>query len=97
MKKILNGLFLACAFLAVALAFGYVAVEAAAVVIGNGALTVWAETYLEAPVCIMCSLHCHHSLFNELRLPLDLRRLTPTQNAGGWIWSNSGIPSRHPG
>ena len=45
MKKILNGLFLACAFLAVALAFGYVAVEAAAVVIGNGALTVWAETY----------------------------------------------------
>ena len=53
MKKILNGLFLACAFLAVALAFGYVAVE---VVIGNGALTVWAETYLEAPVCIMCSL-----------------------------------------
>ena len=56
MKKILNGLFLGCAFLAVALAFGYVAVEAAAVVIGNGALTVWAETYLEAPVCIMCSL-----------------------------------------
>ena len=46
MKKILNGLFLACAFLAVALAFGYVAVEAAAVVIGNGAL----------PVCILCSL-----------------------------------------
>ena len=93
MKKILNGLFLACAFLAVALAFGYVAVEAAAVVIPHGL----GRNLSGGPGLHHVLPDCHHSLFNELRLPLDLRRLTPTQNAGGWIWSNSGIPSRHPG
>lgn len=56
MKKLLNYLFIACAALALLLAFGYVAVEIAAVITGNGSLTIWAESHLEAPVCIMCSL-----------------------------------------
>ena len=56
MKKLLNYLFIACAALALLLAFGYVAVEMAAVITGNGSLTIWAESPLEAPVCIMCSL-----------------------------------------
>ena len=49
-------MFIACAGLALLLAFGYVAVEMAAVITGNGSLTIWAESHLEAPVCIMCSL-----------------------------------------
>ena len=56
MKKLLNYMFIACAALALLLAFGYVAVELAAVITGNGSLTIWAESDLEAPVCIMCSL-----------------------------------------
>ena len=56
MKKLLNYVFIACAGLALLLAFGYVAVEMAAVITGNGSLTIWAESHLEAPVCIMCSL-----------------------------------------
>ena len=56
MKKLLNYMFIACAALALLLAFGYVAVEMAAVITGNGSLTIWAESHLEAPVCIMCSL-----------------------------------------
>lgn len=56
MKKLLNYMFIACAALALLLAFGYVTVELAAVLTGNGSLTIWAENHLEAPVCIMCSL-----------------------------------------
>lgn len=41
MKKLLNYLFIACAALALLLAFGYVAVEMAAVITGNGSLTIW--------------------------------------------------------
>ena len=56
MKKLLNYLFIACAALALLLAFGYVAVEMAAVITGNGSLTIWAESHLEAPVCIMTAI-----------------------------------------
>ena len=56
MKKILNGIFLICVCTALALAASYVLVEAAAVITANGSMAVWAETYLETPVCIMCSV-----------------------------------------
>lgn len=56
MKKILNHVFLICVCIALALAAGYVLVEIIAVITGNGSLTIWAETYLEGPVCIMCSV-----------------------------------------
>lgn len=56
MKKILNKVFLICICIALALAAAYVVVEVTAVVTANGSLTVWAEDYLEAPVCIMCSV-----------------------------------------
>lgn len=56
MKKVLNTLFLVCVVIALALAVGYVFVEALAVLTANGSLTIWAENNLEAPVCIMCSV-----------------------------------------
>lgn len=56
MKKAVNSIFILCLVIALLLAFGYVAVEIIAVVTANGALTVWAEDNLEAPVCIMCSI-----------------------------------------
>ena len=40
MNKLLNYMFIACAGLALLLAFGYVAVEMAAVITGNGSLTI---------------------------------------------------------
>lgn len=56
MKKMLNSVFLICVCIALLLAAGYVLVEIIAVITANGSLTIWAETYLEAPVCIMCSV-----------------------------------------
>lgn len=56
MKKILNTIFLICVCIVLLLASGYVLIEIAAVVTANGSLTIWAEEYLEAPVCIMCSV-----------------------------------------
>ncbi len=56
MKNLLNKLFLLCLCGALILALGYVLVEIAAVLTTNGALSIWAEANLEAPVCIMCSL-----------------------------------------
>lgn len=56
MKKVLNMLFLICVAIALALAVGYVFLEAFAVITANGSLTIWAEDYLETPVCVMCSL-----------------------------------------
>lgn len=56
MKKILNTTFLICVCIVLLLASGYVLIEIAAVVTANGSLTIWAEEYLEAPVCIMCSV-----------------------------------------
>lgn len=56
MKKLLNTLFLICILAALALAFCYVALQAAAVVTVNGALASWASSTLETPVCVMCSL-----------------------------------------
>lgn len=56
MKKILNKVFLLCICAALAIAAIYVAVEIVAVVTANGSLTIWAEKYLETPVCMMCSI-----------------------------------------
>lgn len=56
MKKILNTIFLICVCIVLLLASSYVLIEIAAVVTANGSLTIWAEEYLEAPVCIMCSV-----------------------------------------
>lgn len=56
MKKVLNTLFIICICAALALAFCYVVLQAAAVVTTNGALAVWASSNLETPVCIMCSI-----------------------------------------
>lgn len=74
MKKLLNYLFIACAALALLLAFGYVAVEMAAVITGNGSLTTGGK-----PPGSACLHHVlpdsHRILYHELRIPLDLRRL----------------------
>ena len=56
MKKLLNVIFVLCIAAAVILGVCYIVVQTAAVVTVNGSLALWAQDYLEAPVCIMCSL-----------------------------------------
>lgn len=56
MKKTLNFLFLFFLILAILCAFSIVAIQIVSVVIGNGAIATWAESTLQAFVCIFCSL-----------------------------------------
>lgn len=56
MKKVLNVLFIASVVIALGLAAAYLFIQVASVVTVNGSLAMWADSNLEKPVCIMCSV-----------------------------------------
>lgn len=56
MKNAVNHIFLFFLMLAIVSALCLVAIQIVSVITMNGALTIWAKSTLQTPVCILCSV-----------------------------------------